>query len=116
MCNVRPGAELVSCCRNPAAAARQGMPHKVYHGRTGVVWNVTKRAVGVEVNKQVNGRIINKRIHVRIEHVAPSRCKEEFLRRRKENDAAKHEAKQKGGARPRQLPQVKGWRELELSI
>lgn len=31
----------------------QGMPHKVYHGRTGVVWNVTKRAVGVEVNKQV---------------------------------------------------------------
>ena len=32
----------------------QGMPHKVYHGRTGVVWNVTKRAVGVEVNKQVH--------------------------------------------------------------
>ena len=31
----------------------QGMPHKVYHGRTGVIWNVTKRAVGVEVNKQV---------------------------------------------------------------
>lgn len=31
----------------------QGMPHKVYHGRTGKVWNVTKRAVGVVVNKQV---------------------------------------------------------------
>ena len=29
------------------------MPHKFYHGRTGVIWNVTKRAVGVEVNKQV---------------------------------------------------------------
>ena len=29
------------------------MPHKVYHGRTGIVWNITKRAVGVEVNKQV---------------------------------------------------------------
>ncbi len=29
------------------------MPFKVYHGRTGKVWNVTKRAVGVEVNKQV---------------------------------------------------------------
>ena len=78
----------------------QGMPHKVYHGRTGIVWNVTKRAVGVEVNKQVNGRIIRKRIHVRVEHVAPSRCKEEFLRRRKENDAIKHEAKVKGGACP----------------
>ena len=32
----------------------QGMPFKVYHGRTGKVWNVTKRAVGVEVNKQVS--------------------------------------------------------------
>lgn len=31
----------------------QGMPHKYYHGKTGVVWNVTKRSVGVEVNKQV---------------------------------------------------------------
>lgn len=31
----------------------KGMPHKFYHGRTGRVWNVTKRAVGVEVNKQV---------------------------------------------------------------
>lgn len=29
------------------------MPHKFYHGRTGRVWNVTKRAIGVEVNKQV---------------------------------------------------------------
>lgn len=32
----------------------KGMPHKFYHGRTGRVWNVTKRAVGVEVNKQVS--------------------------------------------------------------
>lgn len=31
----------------------QGMPHKYYHGKTGVVWNVTKRSIGVEVNKQV---------------------------------------------------------------
>ena len=36
----------------------QGMPHKVYHGRTGKVWNVTKRAVGVVVNKQVCGTTI----------------------------------------------------------
>lgn len=47
---------------------------------------------------QVNGRIIPKRIHVRIEHVHPSRCKEEFLRRVKANDEFKHEAKLKGGA------------------
>lgn len=29
------------------------MAFKWYHGKTGVVWNVTKRALGVEVNKQV---------------------------------------------------------------
>ena len=34
-------------------AVHKGMPHKFYHGRTGSVWNVTKRAIGVEVNKQV---------------------------------------------------------------
>ncbi len=33
----------------PAGYATQG----VLHGRTGRIWNVTKRAVGVEVNKQV---------------------------------------------------------------
>jgi len=82
------------------SAVLKGMPHKVYHGRTGVIWNVTKRAVGVEVNKEVNGRIIPKRIHVRIEHVHPSRCRDEFLNRVKSNDEAKHVAKEKGGACP----------------
>ena len=28
----------------------KGMPHKTYHGRTGIVFNVAKRAVGVEVS------------------------------------------------------------------
>ncbi len=32
---------------------QKGMPFKFYHGRTGVIYNVTKRAVGVEVNKLV---------------------------------------------------------------
>jgi len=36
---------------NPAQ--QKGMPYLAYQGRTGVVWNVTPRAVGVEVNKQV---------------------------------------------------------------
>jgi ribosomal protein L21E len=31
------------------------MPHKWYAGKTGIVWNVTKRAVGVEINKIVSG-------------------------------------------------------------
>lgn len=46
---------------------------------------------------QVGNRIIPKRIHVRIEHIQPSRCREDFLRRVKENDAFKHEAHKRGG-------------------
>ncbi|GAQ78141.1 60S ribosomal protein L21 [Klebsormidium nitens] len=78
------------------SAVHNGMPFKYYHGRTGKVWNVTKRSVGVEINKQVGGRIIKKRIHVRIEHVKPSRCHEDFLERRKKNDQLKAEAKKRG--------------------
>mmetsp|Transcript_20269 Transcript_20269/g.43838 ORF Transcript_20269/g.43838 Transcript_20269/m.43838 type:complete len:164 (+) Transcript_20269:151-642(+) len=74
----------------------KGMPHKFYHGRTGIVFNVTKAAVGVRVNKLVNGRIIEKRIHVRIEHVRASKCQKEILRRKKENEAAKEEARKTG--------------------
>ena len=28
-------------------AVQKGMPYKVYHGKTGVIYNVTKSAVGV---------------------------------------------------------------------
>merc|ERR1711988_1907395 len=59
-------------------AIHKGMPHKFYHGRTGVVWNVTPRAVGVKINKRVGNRIIKKKIHVRIEHVKHSRCREDL--------------------------------------
>ena len=72
------------------------MPHKWYQGKTGVVWNVTKRALGVEINKRVRGNIIRKRIHVRIEHVQPSQSRSDFLRRRVENDAKRAQAKAKG--------------------
>ena len=53
---------------------------------------------------QHNGRIIPKRIHVRVEHVHPSRCKEDFLKRVKANDTLKHEAKLRGGALPPWCP------------
>ena len=38
------------------SSVHKGLPFKFYQGRTGVVFNVNKRAVGVTVNKQVNGR------------------------------------------------------------
>merc|ERR1711964_652482 len=67
------------------SGARGAIPHKTYHGRTGVVWNVTGRALGVEINKQILGRILRKRIHVRIEHLRPSKCRLDFINRVKEN-------------------------------
>nr|AGH70168.1 60S ribosomal protein L21 [Placozoa sp. H4] len=73
-----------------------GMPHKCYHGKTGRVFNVTKRAVGVVVNKQIRNRIIPKKINVRIEHVKHSKCRDDFLRRVKENDRLRKEAVSKG--------------------
>lgn len=77
-------------------AIHKGMPHKHYHGRTGIVFNVTKSSVGVRVNKPVNGRIIEKRIHVRIEHVRQSKCQKEILARKVSNEAAKEEARKTG--------------------
>ncbi|XP_041359165.1 60S ribosomal protein L21-like [Gigantopelta aegis] len=77
-------------------AVQKGMPHKVYHGKTGRVYNVTQHAVGVIVNKQVGNRVIPKRINVRIEHVKQSKCRKEFLQRVHENEAKKKEAKEKG--------------------
>merc|ERR1712210_231126 len=74
----------------------KGMPHKHYHGRTGIVFNVTKSAVGVRVNKFVNGRIIEKRIHVRVEHVRHSKCQKEILARKVANEKAKAEAAKTG--------------------
>lgn len=71
------------------------MPYKVYHGKTGRVFNVTSHALGVIVNKRVRGRIIAKRINVRIEHLTHSKCREDFLKRVKENERLRTEAKEK---------------------
>ena len=78
------------------AKVQKGMPHKFYHGRTGIVFNVTKSSVGVIVNKIVNGRIIPKRINVRVEHVQHSKCRDDFLNRVKTNEAKKAQAKKDG--------------------
>ncbi|CAG8471929.1 15023_t:CDS:2 [Acaulospora morrowiae] len=76
-------------------AVQKGMPHKFYHGRTGIVYNVTKSAVGVIINKRVGNRYIEKRINVRIEHIKHSKCRDDFLRRVKENAIKKKEARDK---------------------
>ncbi|KAB5559779.1 ribosomal protein L21e-domain-containing protein [Coniochaeta sp. 2T2.1] len=77
-------------------AVQKGMPHKVYHGKTGVVYNVTKSAVGVIIYKKVKHRYIEKRVNIRIEHIAQSRSREDFIRRVKSNAELKKQAKAEG--------------------
>ncbi|VWU49210.1 60S ribosomal protein L21 [Hepatocystis sp. ex Piliocolobus tephrosceles] len=76
-------------------AHQSGMPFNYYHGRTGKVFNITKRGVGVIINKKVKHRIIRKKISVRIEHIKKSRCNEDFILRKKKNEALIKEAKLK---------------------
>ena len=60
------------------------------------MYNVTARGVGIICYKVVNGRYMEKRVNVRIEHVRHSACRKEFLERVKSNAAKKKEAKEKG--------------------
>eukprot|EP01010_Urceolus_cornutus_P001475 NODE_2018_length_669_cov_926.633871_g1578_i0.p1 GENE.NODE_2018_length_669_cov_926.633871_g1578_i0~~NODE_2018_length_669_cov_926.633871_g1578_i0.p1 ORF type:complete len:158 (+),score=25.39 NODE_2018_length_669_cov_926.633871_g1578_i0:81-554(+) len=83
------------------SSVHKGMPYKYYHGRTGVIWNVTPRAVGVIVAKRVRTRIIHKKISVRIEHVRKSQCQTEFKARVAHNERVK---KTKIGKRIKRKP------------
>ncbi|KAL6081949.1 hypothetical protein STEG23_002203 [Scotinomys teguina] len=60
------------------------------------VSNVTQHAVGIIVNKQVKGKILIKKINVLIEHITHSESPDSFLKRVKEHDQKKKEAKEKG--------------------
>uniref|UniRef100_A0A8C2VE08 60S ribosomal protein L21 n=1 Tax=Chinchilla lanigera TaxID=34839 RepID=A0A8C2VE08_CHILA len=64
--------------------------------KTGRVYRATQHAVGIVVNKEVKGRILAKRINVRIEHIKHSKSRDSFLKCVKENDQKKKEAKEKG--------------------
>lgn len=77
-------------------AVQKGMPHKVYHGKTGVVYNVTKSALGVILYKLVGNRYIEKRVNIRTEHVKHSKCRKEFVDRVKSNAEKKRNAKAAG--------------------
>ncbi|KAJ9055547.1 60S ribosomal protein L21A, variant 2 [Entomophthora muscae] len=77
-------------------AVQKGMPHKYYHGKTGIVFNVSPTSVGVIINKRVGNRYIEKRVNIRVEHVKHSKCREDFLNRVKENARLKAEAKANG--------------------
>jgi large subunit ribosomal protein L21e len=75
------------------------IPHSLvwYFSRTGVIYNVTKSAVGVLVHKNVGNRYLEKRVNVRVEHIKHSKCRQEFLDRVVANAQKKKEAKEAGG-------------------
>lgn len=87
-------------------SVHKGMPHRLYHGTTGVVWNVSPHALGILVYRRINNHIAPKRIYVRTEHVVHSSCKKDFLARVKANQQAQQEAKQKGVALQQPLKRV----------
>lgn len=75
---------------------QKGMPHKCYHGKTGIFsLQRTRHTVGIVINKQVKSKILAKIISVHIEHIKCSNSQDNFLKCRKENDQKKKEAKEK---------------------
>ena len=96
----RPAAlQRADPARPPFPACAPGptlCPPRYYHGRTGIVYNVAKRAVGVEVNKVIRNRVEKKRVNIRIEHIRPSKCRTDFLARVQRVDKIKRDAKKKG--------------------
>lgn len=59
----------------------KGMPHKYYHGRTGIVFNINPRSYGVIFNRSVGGKLIERSMHIRPEHLRLSRCTEDMKKR-----------------------------------
>ena len=72
------------------------MSDECYRGKTRRVYNVTQHAVDIIVNKQVKGKVPAKRINVPSKAVKHSQSRENLLKRVKENDQKKKEAKEKG--------------------
>lgn len=53
----------------------KGMPWRYFHGKTGKVFDVNPRSLGVSLLKPVRHRKILKKLHVRLEHVNKSLCR-----------------------------------------
>ena len=73
-----------------------GMPHHFYHGRTGRIFNINPRSIGVTMAKVVRNRQEKKRINVRIEHIRKSNCRTGFLASVSTNDALRAAANKAG--------------------
>lgn len=59
----------------------KGMPHKYYHGKTGIVYNVNPRSYGVIFYRRAGGKYIERVMHIRPEHLSMSRSTEDMKKR-----------------------------------
>lgn len=92
------------------SAVNKNMPHKIYHGRTGRVFKVDERTVGIKVKRIVGNKQIQENLDVKIEHLRKSRCREEFLKRSKEYFLRKKEAQENHTAIPSAKRSMEGAR------
>lgn len=76
----------------------KGMPHKYYHGKTGIVYNCNPHSYGVIFYRRVGGKYIERQMHIRVEHLTKSRCDEDSKRRYAEYREKLAEARAKGEA------------------
>lgn len=71
----------------------------LYIRKTGKVFNVTPNGIGVVVKKKIGNRYIEKKLLVRVEHIKPSKSRNEFVSRVKENGEKAKVAKTDKGKR-----------------
>lgn len=116
--------DMVDCVVDPSIV--KGMPHKYYHGKTGVVFNCNPRSYGVIFTRRVGGKYIERQMHIRVEHLRRSRCMEDTARRyaawneklreaRARGEKAVPEKRQPVGPRPAFTVQLAGNEPVEVA-
>ncbi|EPR79136.1 60s ribosomal protein L21 [Spraguea lophii 42_110] len=86
--------EYVDIKVNPAI--HKGMPHKYYHGRTGIIKEVNRGSVIVLFNRILANKTVERKVIVGIEHIRKSKCQDEYLKRLEINKKIIEEAEKKG--------------------
>ncbi|KAL6120508.1 hypothetical protein NUSPORA_02756 [Nucleospora cyclopteri] len=74
----------------------KGMPHKYYHGKTGRVFNVDKRSVGIILYRNVGCKYIERHVSARVEHLSLSRSNEDTKKRHQEYNKEVEQARIEG--------------------
>jgi len=68
------------------SSIQRGLPYKFYHGKTGIIFSITKFSAGVKVEKKVGNKKIIKRLNIRLEHLIKSKTRIKFNEKLKSRD------------------------------